>query len=401
MFRARTINEKTVQAAITGSGEIVSFTSAFEKPLSELILNIEPVQSGSGDPSPTNIRPISGWTGTAIYRRCKNFIHQSLNALVPGYTTTDHGITYTINDDMSVTCNGTATATSMINLTASAATAHVPLPKGDYILSGCPSGSGSSSYSLRIRTQNVGGGNTTFLRDSGNGASFSVTDTREAARVYIEIANGTVCNDVTFYPMIRKASDPKEPYKPWGSVGGNIAYPITWSDTAGTVYGGALDVARGKLTVTRKDILLSSLTWQRRGVRLFSANLPSGESADPTVPISEHLCDYFPTEYVPSYTSVQTLHLAFYKTASIVASGTVYLRLTSTEISDSTAEFNQWLIDNPAHLCYKLVTPIEYDLDPTTISTLLGQNNVWADTGDIAQLAVDPITGKLKFKLIQ
>jgi hypothetical protein len=33
------------------------------------------------------------------------------------------------------------------------------------------------------------------------------------------------------------------------------------------------------------------------------------------------------------------------------------------------------------YLCYELATPIEYDLDPVTIQTLLGQNNLWADCG--------------------
>ena len=36
-------------------------------PLNDLTVNIEPVQAGSGDPSPTNVRPISGWTGCNIH----------------------------------------------------------------------------------------------------------------------------------------------------------------------------------------------------------------------------------------------------------------------------------------------------------------------------------------------
>ncbi|MBQ9720593.1 MAG: hypothetical protein IJV64_07855, partial [Oscillospiraceae bacterium] len=36
--------------------------------LGKCVVNIEPVQSGSGDPSPTNVRPISGWTGATIKR---------------------------------------------------------------------------------------------------------------------------------------------------------------------------------------------------------------------------------------------------------------------------------------------------------------------------------------------
>lgn len=36
-------------------------------PLNDLTVNIEPVQAGSGAPSPTNVRPITGWTGCNIH----------------------------------------------------------------------------------------------------------------------------------------------------------------------------------------------------------------------------------------------------------------------------------------------------------------------------------------------
>lgn len=49
-------------------GPIVTFTTNIAKELASLIVNITPVQSGSGDPSPTNIRPISGWEGCTISR---------------------------------------------------------------------------------------------------------------------------------------------------------------------------------------------------------------------------------------------------------------------------------------------------------------------------------------------
>lgn len=35
-------------------------------PVKALTININPVQSGSGDPAPDNVRPISGWTGASI-----------------------------------------------------------------------------------------------------------------------------------------------------------------------------------------------------------------------------------------------------------------------------------------------------------------------------------------------
>ena len=42
-------------------------SSAAGMPLKGLTVNIEPVQAGSGDPSPDNVRPITGWTGCKVF----------------------------------------------------------------------------------------------------------------------------------------------------------------------------------------------------------------------------------------------------------------------------------------------------------------------------------------------
>lgn len=48
------------------SGASVDFQNGQELPLLKCIADIEPVQSGSGTPSPDNIRPITGWTDVTI-----------------------------------------------------------------------------------------------------------------------------------------------------------------------------------------------------------------------------------------------------------------------------------------------------------------------------------------------
>lgn len=64
------------------SGSIVTVNAA-ERPAKSLVVAINPVQSGSGDPSPDNIRPISGWTGC--------------NVVVSPTTDAEDGTTYTIH----------------------------------------------------------------------------------------------------------------------------------------------------------------------------------------------------------------------------------------------------------------------------------------------------------------
>lgn len=46
--------------------DIASFDDGTANPMTSLKISIEPVQSGSGDPSPSNVRPISGWNGAQI-----------------------------------------------------------------------------------------------------------------------------------------------------------------------------------------------------------------------------------------------------------------------------------------------------------------------------------------------
>lgn len=57
----------------TASGSIASFSDGADGlPMDYCTAIIEPKQEGSGDPSPTNVRPISGSTGTNVVRDGQN-----------------------------------------------------------------------------------------------------------------------------------------------------------------------------------------------------------------------------------------------------------------------------------------------------------------------------------------
>ena len=51
----------------TVSGPAVHVIDALARPAQSIIVTILPIQSGSGDPSPDNVRPISGRTGANVY----------------------------------------------------------------------------------------------------------------------------------------------------------------------------------------------------------------------------------------------------------------------------------------------------------------------------------------------
>lgn len=61
--------EQVTTAATVGPAEVATFNAASANlPLKSLVVDMAAIQSGSGNPSPSNIRPISSWTGCNIYQ---------------------------------------------------------------------------------------------------------------------------------------------------------------------------------------------------------------------------------------------------------------------------------------------------------------------------------------------
>lgn len=52
----------------TSGTDVLTVFSNSDYPLSSLIVAIEPVQEGTGDPSPENVRPISGWSSIQVFQ---------------------------------------------------------------------------------------------------------------------------------------------------------------------------------------------------------------------------------------------------------------------------------------------------------------------------------------------
>ena len=59
----------------TATGNPLTFLTDLAKPLKELLVAWTPTQSGSGDPSPDNVRPISGMSGVTVWRTGKNLLN--------------------------------------------------------------------------------------------------------------------------------------------------------------------------------------------------------------------------------------------------------------------------------------------------------------------------------------
>lgn len=87
----------------TASGNPCVFETDVARPLKRLALSLLPRQSGSGDPSPENIRPLLPWGEVGTWTGGKNLFQTTAQSK------TAQGVTFTVNNDGTVSVGGSAT----------------------------------------------------------------------------------------------------------------------------------------------------------------------------------------------------------------------------------------------------------------------------------------------------
>ena len=127
----------------------------------------------------------------SVLGKCKNLLtYDNIN-------TTKDGITYTKRDDGTILVNGTATKDTYIFLLYNV---DINSLLG-YKLVGCPSGGSETTYGLHF--DNAISPYNHYARDYGNGEVITKTQGNNGS-LYINITNGTTCNNIVFKPMICK-----------------------------------------------------------------------------------------------------------------------------------------------------------------------------------------------------
>lgn len=114
----------------------------------------------------------------------------------------DNGITFTVNNDGSISVSGTATAAAYF--TYLSYTQNIPLvaPNDTITLSGCPTGGSRSTYYQFLRFENESGSNLYgTVYDVGDGVQATPTGDYYGITVGIAVLAGTTI-DETFEPMI-------------------------------------------------------------------------------------------------------------------------------------------------------------------------------------------------------
>lgn len=147
--------------------------------------------------------------------------------LLPNNATsqTINGITFTVNSDGSVTANGTASGGNGYIVTYRGL-----IKAGRYILSGCPSGGGSSKYRISIRDGGVTTAYTLIAEDIGDGSEFTIGSDISNVYVYFTVTSGNTVSNLVIYPMIRPASVKDDTYVPYAMTNFELT-PVIQKDS--------------------------------------------------------------------------------------------------------------------------------------------------------------------------
>lgn len=177
----------------------------------------EPVQEGSGTPSPENIRPIKGRDSVTVERCGENLLN-----IKPFNKFTNKGITYEYVPDGGIHISGTALAS-----VDSPVFPIWHLPPGKY----CGMDSGAGIFASIVMQRN---GKNLWLNAKG---AFEILAGDVTKYLYF-VANAGVTVDKTIYPYIVPGTTAPTTYKPYISQTNTLILPET-------VYGGEVDAVTG------------------------------------------------------------------------------------------------------------------------------------------------------------
>ena len=337
----------------TVTGAVVSISDAQPNlPLADLTAQIVANQSGSGDPSHSNIRPSSGFTGVNVIRCGSNLWNEDWE--VGG-----------INDS-------TGQPNSDTNKIRSKSFFSIKGGETYYVVAPQP---------IRVLFYKA---DETFISETSNirNNTFVVPSNASKAKIQGTVDYGTVYNrDISInYP----SSDTT-----YHAYSANT-YSVSWQTEAGEIVDGTIDIVSGLLTVEHVKQVY-------RGDDLDTFSLSYGQAA----PGYTHM--YFGINNTPlGKNFAQQLHtksnmgvIANAQSSAIPSSeGFAVLNISNPDrlivywyvnlTWASANDFKTWLNNNPFELYYQLATPQTYQLTPTEVKTLLGVNNIFADTGDVA-----------------
>ena len=343
----------------TASGAIASFSDGSDMDVDELIVDIEPIQSGSGDPSPTNVRPISGWDSVDVNVVGKNLLDSS-NA-VPNLPRNVVGAGI---DEVVVTTRYAHSIPYKNDVALMVSARSDDLTKFNYIVVyGYNNDKFVSSYGGR----NIANTTTVYT------IPIPANQYEKIIVVYGADSTTQVGTDISGDIQLELGSTATT----YEAYNGNT----TTVDLGQTVYGGTLNVTTGVLTIDRAMVDLGTLTWNHHATytQMWSASVSLADF--PTGAFNNQgLCSCYTVQTAGSLAPILANEGIYISPLSWSSGKMVVINDSSLE-SLSASEVQAKL--SGQKLLYYMTTPTTVTLTPTQVNSLLGQNNVWADSGDV------------------
>ena len=335
---------------VTLTGDIVSFNASAVKRIKLLSVAIEPQQSGSGDPSPVNIRPITGWTGA------KAFIKPEYDASA----TPTISVTFPALGKNLLNPNGTKILNKYISSTGEYVADNqsyiyddpIPvLPNTQYCISGW--GEGAVGY-IRVAEYTS---NDSFIQRtiSDNSQLPLVVITTTSTTKYLRISPNYAIGKI----MVEKDASIR-----------------AYEDYTNTLYGGTLDLVSGVLTVDRiKHSPTSCYTFSSTNTYGNIRATGNALKKNATNNISDTL----------KFVMVGGSGLSDNQFS--VSGGAAEYYFVKVAECTTKSELDSWLSTNKPEFVLALAEPFTIQLTPQQINTLIGENHVWSDAGDVTLIA--------------
>ena len=318
----------------TASGAIATFESEYALPLRNFEIEINAVQEGSGTPSPSNPRAISGFDSGVITRCGVNLWDEEWENGIWN----SNGTKETSND-----------AIRSKNYIAVAPNSRI------YLV---------SPYKTIIRELDINKNVIGTLTPLPNQVITTSPTTK-----YIVFCT-YVSDHVTTYSDNISFNYPSTDTDYHAYNGTTVTISL-----GQTVYGGLLDVTTGLLTVDRASVTLNgSEEWNNKTglANIFSYSNPSIKDwGGNLTAVSKIMADTLPT------ISQTAMVNGRYGICSFSWGHQICVRV---ENISSAVDLKTYLASNPLQVVYELATPQTIQLTPTQINAIVGTNNVFTDT---------------------
>lgn len=301
----------------------------------------------------SNIRPISGHTGAAVWRTGRNLM-QTPPFGVSATQVNDFGADFQFDAiTFSFKANNTIaqyTNAAVVDLREENGVHH-------YItLSNCKNSEGQ-----------------TFKANTETSGIYSKTLTNIKFRYVYAYYTGASYSKFNGDNVTEWQIEPGATASEYAPYSGE-SFPFTFPDT---VYGGRLEPAAGRVVVDRALVDLGTLTWTSDPGRLtvkYTRSL-SG-SIFKKSPWADAIC----SEYALNKNGPDSIRSGQFSTTNAYGAGYVFFK--DDAFSGMTVgEVKEYL--SGVQLVYELAEPLIIPLSPAEIRALMGENNVFADTGDV------------------